>query len=182
MNKSLSKYLKKMYSLKNIIRYNNIPRVTNETVAEHSFFVAMIVRELRKQYCFDLPRALEMSLIHDQNEIYLGDVVATVKAQFDEVKYALEDAEDEIAIQYFNSDYKLFEELRNRVSVESKIVKLADMYSVIQYTSNELLLGSNPDMKKIQKSVQQKIAILEKDLLRCNIRHIAKQDGALVLK
>lgn len=43
-----------MYNLDYIVRYSNVPRIKNETVAAHSFFVALEVYKLYEEYEFDL--------------------------------------------------------------------------------------------------------------------------------
>ena len=42
----LQEHLLYLYQLKNIIRYNSRKRLVNESVAEHSFYVALIALEI----------------------------------------------------------------------------------------------------------------------------------------
>ena len=46
MIKFIMEELEDLYSLKHITRYNNIPRIKEESVAEHSYFVALITARL----------------------------------------------------------------------------------------------------------------------------------------
>ena len=41
-------------TLRSLIRYQNCNRLVNESVAEHSFYVASFVMKLREYYNFDL--------------------------------------------------------------------------------------------------------------------------------
>ena len=47
-------YYNKIYRLEYIIRYSNVPRIHDESVASHSFFVAAILMKLNDDYDFDL--------------------------------------------------------------------------------------------------------------------------------
>ena len=66
---------KQIYNLDYIIRYSNVPRIKDETVAAHSFFVAMEVYQLREKYVFNLDKAIHIALCHDLPETYIDDFV-----------------------------------------------------------------------------------------------------------
>ena len=57
--------LNNIYRMKHIIRYSNIQRISNENIAEHSFFVAANILELSKEYEFNIGKALQMAIVHD---------------------------------------------------------------------------------------------------------------------
>lgn len=61
--------IKDLYALKNITRFNNLSRINDESVAEHGFFVSLIVARLYRKYNFNLGKALLMATIHDIFEI-----------------------------------------------------------------------------------------------------------------
>jgi len=154
MNKD---FLEKIYALKNIHRFNNINRITDESVAEHSFFVAAIVLDLSKDFKFNVDRAIKLAIVHDYHEIYTGDIVSSAKRLFKDLKETMAKVEIDIAKKYFKDESDLLIEISEMKTIESKIVQLADLYSVLQYTSNELKLGSNPEMKKIFDNTQEKV-------------------------
>ena len=134
----------KVYNLKFIQRYSITPRITNETVAEHSFFVATYVMELYNDYKFDLNKAVQMAIIHDFAESFIGDITLSTKTMCPDLVEAVSNAEKEVMFQNFPSFiYELYREYEQRTSVESLIVKLADTMQVKQYAGNEIELGNN---------------------------------------
>lgn len=156
----------KVYNLRFIQRYSITPRICNETVAEHSFFVATYVMELYKTYKFDLNKAVQMALIHDFAESYIGDITLSTKTMCPELVEAVSNAEKEVMFQNFPSFiYELYREYEQRTSVESLIVKLADTLQVRQYAGNEIELGNNSiTMRNIFSRACNDIDLFERKL------------------
>lgn len=156
----------KVYNLKFIPRYSITPRITNETVAEHSFFVATYVMELYKDYKFDLNKAVQMAIIHDFAESFIGDITLSTKTMCPDLVEAVSNAEKEVMFQNFPSFiYELYREYEQRTSVESLIVKLADTMQVKQYTGNEIELGNNSiTMRSIFSRAVDDIDLFERKL------------------
>ena len=156
----------KVYNLKFIQRYSITPRITNETVAEHSFFVATYVMELYKDYKFDLNKAVQMAIIHDFAESFIGDITLSTKTMCPDLVEAVSNAEKEVMFQNFPSFiYELYREYEQRTSVESLIVKLADTMQVKQYAGNEIELGNNSiTMRSIFSSAVDDIDLFERKL------------------
>ncbi len=156
----------KVYNLKFIQRYSITPRITNETVAEHSFFVATYVMELYKDYKFDLNKAVQMAIIHDFAESYIGDITLSTKTMCPELVKAVGKAERTVMFQNFPSFiYELYREYEQRTSVESLIVKLADTMQVKQYAGNEIELGNNSiTMRSIFSRAVDDIDLFERKL------------------
>lgn len=156
----------KVYNLKFIQRYSITPRITNETVAEHSFFVATYVMELYKDYKFDLNKAVQMAIIHDFAESFIGDITLSTKTMCLDLVEAVSKAEKEVMFQNFPSFiYELYREYEQRTSVESLIVKLADTMQVKQYAGNEIELGNNSiTMRSIFSRAVDDIDLFERKL------------------
>lgn len=156
----------KVYNLKFIQRYSITPRITNETVAEHSFFVATYVMELYKDYKFDLNKAVQMAIIHDFAESFIGDITLSTKTMCSDLVEAVSNAEKEVMFQNFPSFiYELYREYEQRTSVESLIVKLADTMQVKQYAGNEIELGNNSiTMRSIFSRAVDDIDLFERKL------------------
>ena len=74
ININLSDYMINIDKLRNLVRYQNAPRVSEETVAEHSFFVAAYVLKLHNYYNFDLKKALSIAILHDYAEVFISDI------------------------------------------------------------------------------------------------------------
>jgi len=160
----VEKELEELYSLKHLIRYNNLPRINNESVAEHSFFVALIVERLSKDYNFDISKAIRMAIVHDIFEIYIGDTPRNIKDKFKKLDKELEKAEIEIVKIKFPEYHEFITEFNNKSTVEGKIVRLADSLSVLQYASTELRLGSTFYMPKVLDSAKRNIETIKKEL------------------
>lgn len=68
---------------------------TQQSVAEHSWGVALILRELCERHEFTLTRDLLFTaLIHDAEELYVGDMPAPTKWRFPELARAMTVAEE----------------------------------------------------------------------------------------
>ena len=65
ININLNEYMTNVDGLRNLVRYQSAPRVSSETVAEHSYYVAAYVLKLHNYYEFDLKKALTMAILHD---------------------------------------------------------------------------------------------------------------------
>lgn len=141
-------YLQKLYTLKNIVRYNPRTRLKNESVAEHSFFVALIALELCNRLNTSVEttqQCLIKALLHDMPETELNDITHDVKSRLN-LSSVLKAYEDE----YFNREFPVYSELmsNNDDNLVNFIVNYADTMSVLQYTHNEIELG-NKSMQEI---------------------------------
>ena len=141
INENLTVYMKDVDMLRNIIRYNTAPKNNQETVAEHSFYVAAYVLKLHEFYEFDLEKALSLSLLHDFSEVYISDVPHPVKANNKALEDALESAEYEINKEKLSETVaNWLVEFNNRTTAEGTICALADILSVVSYSKNEMSL------------------------------------------
>lgn len=157
--------LAKDYRLKDLIRYNTRTKITNESVAEHSYFVCLYVLEICNYFKVDNEtklEALSLAVIHDLPEIDLSDIPHDVKMKHKGLNKEFEIVEEE-----------LFGKLRNRfnlkptenTNIANKIVKAADLYSVIQFCEHEKVLGNqSPYLDLIINDTTVIIEKLEEEL------------------
>jgi 5'-deoxynucleotidase YfbR-like HD superfamily hydrolase len=129
-----------IYKLKTLVRYNHRLRLTNESVAEHSFFTALFVLEV----CDKLnikgelkAKSIEYALLHDVPEVVISDVPSDVKDLSDTLRMLLKIFEDSFMENSY-PDYALYSKDEQIFA----IVKLADLYSVRQYCMVEAALGN----------------------------------------
>lgn len=142
--------LDKVYILRDIRRYNNIFKIQDESVAEHSFFVALTLLLLSKYYAFDVVTALKMALVHDLAEIDVTDVPHNVKQRFPKLQEVLEECEIKAIEKYDRREFvELNKELLEGKTFEAKIVKFADNLSCVQYSGNEIKLGNTGYMNDV---------------------------------
>ena len=140
----IATYAKDIDMLRNLIRYQNCPRLINESVAEHSFYVAALVLKLREYYEFNLEVALKTALIHDIPESRISDIPHNIKAANPNLTKALEEAEAKVTSEMLSDEATiLIKEFNNGETVEGKVCQLADILSVVLYASDELKVGNS---------------------------------------
>lgn len=138
------KTIRKIYKLKNIVRYNTHSKLVNETVAEHSFYVALFTMELCKILKLTEQQsliAIQLAILHDVPEMITNDITYDAKQAMPEINKTLSKYER----RFYEDNYADYEELfDNSVDVQlgMEIVKLADILSAIQYCDNEVQLGN----------------------------------------
>lgn len=150
INSNLTDYLENIDNLRNIVRYQIAHKVSQETVAEHSFFVASYILKLSDYFNFNLEKALTMGLLHDFSEVFISDVPHPIKKAFPKINAQLEAAEYEMNKKYISTEFAdNLEEFNNLTSIEGMIVNIADILSVITYSKYEISLGNSQYMKDV---------------------------------
>lgn len=120
-----------LMSLSDVHRWNVIKTLRSQSVAEHSFNVAVIARELMHRLrpsagYMDLYNLLWWSLVHDAPETYTGDLDGKFKREHPRVSGAVADAEH-VEFPWLESD-------RHSAGEHViAIVKLADRIEAIQF-------------------------------------------------
>lgn len=149
-----------VYKLSNIIRYSQQNKIKNETVAEHSYYVSWFVNRLCTKYSLsDTIRlmALEAALLHDVPEVITNDITYDVKRMIPEVPGLLQPYEEEVIREHSSRAHKvLFNPETNDEIIAKKIVKHADILSVLQYCQNEEELG-NKNFTELRKATEKRV-------------------------
>lgn len=157
INIELNSYMQNIDNLRNLVRYQSAPRVSSETVAEHSFFVAAYVLKLHNYYEFDLKKALSMAILHDYAEVFISDVPHPIKKQFPLIEQELNKAEHMIISEHISDDFaNWLDEFNATSTAEGAIVALADILSVISYARYEIGLGNSEYMKNVLKNARNR--------------------------
>lgn len=148
---NIADFSKDVDVLRSLIRYQNCPRLVNESVAEHSFFVAIFVLKLKEYYNFNLETALKMALVHDIPEAYISDIPHNIKKDNPELSKTLEAIEVNIMKERLSDDAAdLLNQFNNGTTPEGLACQLADIISVVLYAHDELAVG-NSNFEKIAK-------------------------------
>tara|TARA_B100001113_G_scaffold338340_1_gene320412 strand:+ start:587 stop:1123 length:537 start_codon:yes stop_codon:yes gene_type:complete len=161
---SLSDFVDDVYILKALTRYNNKFKIISESVAEHSYFVAVLTLKLHDDYDFDLEKALKMSLIHDIPELHLSDVTHDVKRNFPKLASEVVKAEYVIMEERYPQWYDTFKHFEDQDSPEALAVKMADNLSCVQYATAEMELGNKGYMKEVATNAAKRVMQCEADL------------------
>ena len=157
-----------VYKLSNIIRYSQQNKIKNETVAEHSYYVSWFVNRLCTKYSLsDTIRlmALEAALLHDVPEVITNDITYDVKRMIPEVPALLQPYEEEVIREHSSRAHKvLFNPETTDEIVAKKLVKHADILSVLQYCQNEEALG-NKNFTELRKATEKRVKDSRADLI-----------------
>lgn len=165
----LQEYLSNVYQLKNVIRYNTRPILKQESVAEHSFYVALFTLKICDDYNINeniKKDAVIKSLLHDMPEIELNDITHNVKEKL-RLRPFLKAYEDEYYKTHYSQYYELMSTSHDLTSI---IVVLADAWSVFQYVNNEMSLGNkSKQIEEIDNEIRQRIQDLT-NALECALQ------------
>jgi len=154
-----SEFLHDVYGLKTMIRYNNTPRIQNESVAEHLAFTTLLVLKLREYFAFNLEHAMIMAITHDIPEVYTSDVPHPIKAAFPKLAEALREVETHSWLRFPEEWKEANDEMEDGLTIESMVVQLADVLSCVQYTKMEAEMG-NSFMSRIHKKSTARVDVL----------------------
>ncbi|MBC7090527.1 MAG: HD family hydrolase [Nitrososphaeria archaeon] len=168
---SLESIAKVTRILKNIPRtgwlQNGIPFYEAESIAEHSFEVAVITLVLLNNIKMkvDAEKVLTMALIHDLSESVIGDMPKALTEKIGEnLKHEIESKAFENVVGSRKLS-EIFEEYSRGESLESKIVKFADKLSTFYqaksyknrgYDVDEIIEGTLEEIKIILKQFEEK--------------------------
>ena len=157
-----------VYKLSNIIRYSQQNKIKSESVAEHSYYVSWFVTRLCKKYRLNDTiklLALEASVLHDIPEVITNDITYDVKRMIPEVPALLQPYEEAAIREHSEVAYKvLFNPETIEENIAKKLVKHADILSVLQYCQHEELLG-NKDFIELRKATEERVKKSKEELL-----------------
>lgn len=138
--------------LRYIKRFSICPRVHEESVAEHSYYVAfiamMIATDLKKAgHKIDLGLLLSRALIHDLDEVFSGDFIRMFKHDNRAVKDAIDKTSHTMMLK-FTAEYpagitlmRYWKDAKDS-TVEGCILAFADFLSVVSYIWQEIHAGN----------------------------------------
>lgn len=138
-------------------RYNNRIKIKDESIAEHSFFVAYNIIKIGYDYNIDksiVNNAVSMAIIHDIPELYTSDLPHDCKSSYPELKSLLSRIEGAFVHSIVPEIESYFKELECHDTIESLLVDLGDAISVLEYTNREIELGNmSEDFKIIHNEI-----------------------------
>ena len=132
-----------LYRLSDLKRYNNMPRIKSESLAEHQYYCGLILMKL-KDYIINITYSefcilLQYLLVHDIGELYTGDITHNVKEDYPDLRKLLEQIESEKLNSFGFNDIIGTVEKNEKLKM---LFKLCDTIQVIQYCENEKRLGN----------------------------------------
>ena len=140
--KKLLEVLHTAEALKNATRHCYTSAGRRESVAEHSWRLALMALLLREDFPqADMDRVVEMCLVHDLGECFTGDIPTFLKTDEDRTREGdlLSRWVDTLPQPWQGELSALFAEMEARETVEAKIWKALDsMEAVIQHNESDL--------------------------------------------
>lgn len=158
-----------VYKLSNITRYSQQSKIQHESVAEHSFYVSWFVNRICTKYGLsDKIRllALEAAILHDIPEVITNDITYDVKQMIPEVSALLQPYEEDTVKEHSVRAWRVlfYPETAEEV-IARRIVKHADILSVLQYCQHEENLG-NRSFTELRAATEQRVKESKEALIR----------------
>lgn len=164
-------HLEEVRSLMELKRYQNKFKHRKRSVAEHSWFVAKVShglalweRDKFKDFEVDMEKVLFLAINHDIVESYTGDIISTTKDLFD-IRRELALGEETIFKDHIANTIpkswgdmyiNMNNELSKLISIESKIVKAADIIDRIFECLEEINIGNKRHYEDIlEKDIEK---------------------------
>ena len=113
-------------------RWHAFPIIGEQTVADHSWGVALIVVEIAEDYLSE--NLMRAALTHDVAELDTGDIPYGAKRRWPHLAAALDKCETEVEQEY-NIDWTLSQKQR-------EILKWADMFELLMFADAQRNLGN----------------------------------------
>ena len=134
----------------NVKRWHTVHTLRQQTVAEHSWGVAMICRKLWPQDSI----LMEAALCHDLGEGYTGDIPWPAKA----ANYNLNDIAGDMEIV----ELRRLGALVDLEPLQYKSLKIADMLELLYFVVEEMELG-NRTLDNVFNLALRHLELLDKD-------------------
>ena len=151
----------KLQRLSNLKRFNYRVRIHEESVAEHSFYVALYSLAICEQLCLNNDitfMVVSKALIHDVCEIHTSDIPYPVKKEFPEIKHMLDIYENSFLRNYFSEIFRRNDKFstRDKELVEC-VVKMADILSCWQFSEVEIGFGNSKYFGEIEDDSRERL-------------------------
>jgi len=141
-------------------RYNSVPVIRRENVAEHSWKTSYIALNLywflyhsNSEEKINLGLLLSKALLHDVPEMLSSDIVATLKHYDENVNKEINRVSDEMLSQYQKDsclDYEIYyDAIHSKEGKEGEIVAVSDLLCVFSYLLEEINFGNTKATKYI---------------------------------
>lgn len=138
--------------LKKEMRHSYLSNGRQESVAEHSWRMAVMALVLKPEETVDVPKCIKMAIIHDLPEVFSGDVFA-LEPKNRIGKYQREkEAMQKLCLMFKGKEtageiYNLWQEFEETKTPEARFVKLLDKFDVL-IQHNESPIETWADIEK----------------------------------
>ena len=152
---SLVEFLLITRNLGRIFRFNAKPRIEEESVAEHSFYVAlyaMIIADLESQrgLRINMERLLRSAILHDLEESMTGDILHGFKYSSPSLSREInrmslmfyKNLSSHLPKRLARKYMEIRTNAKNPKTIEGKILEAADKLEVLIYALGEISMGN----------------------------------------
>lgn len=145
-------------------RYNNRIRIKDESIAEHSFFVAHNI--IKVGYDYSIPNkivneAVSIAIAHDFPEMFTSDLPHDCKQAYPELRKVLATIERDFIQSAMPELLERYDTLLAGNSLVVLLVEIGDAISALQYCNREIELGNNTvDIKIISNEIKMRVVTL----------------------
>lgn len=134
-------------NLADIRRWSIVRTTRSQSVAEHSFYVALMVPRLLRQYGFEDPQMLldatEYALRHDMGEVLTGDIATPIKKRLPEGAFTMMEMEFGFPPEEIDP-------------IIAQAVKVIDLFEAAAFLAEEVAIG-NARVIDVQRVIKYKL-------------------------
>ena len=128
--------------LKDTTRHCYTAKGRKESVAEHTWMMTLMAFFMRDEFPeADMDKVIRMCIIHDLGECFTGDIPSFDKTAAHEIQeeQLLNDWVNALPANYAKEMHLLYEEMKERKTLEAKIYKAIDsLEAVIQHNISDI--------------------------------------------
>jgi hypothetical protein len=150
-------------NLADIRRWSIVRTTREQSVVEHSFYVALMVPRLLRQYGFEDPQMLldatQYALRHDMSEVLTGDIATPIKKRLPEGAFTMMEMEFGFPPEEIDP-------------IVQQAVKVIDLFEAAAFLAEEIAIG-NSRVVDVQRVIKYK---LEKACVAFE-KAVGKSDG-----
>lgn len=164
----MEKFWNVMYRLKSVKRWDNSVSIDRESVAEHSYFVIVLVHILASidkemnNIDISIENLLVQAIYHDAFEAYTSHIISPVKHYDRTVSDAMLHLKEEFTNRLFNLSPVKYDNCDCSEEQEEKIltyIEIADAIEAYSYCAFQVNLG-NKDFKTKFEIMKDRISML----------------------
>lgn len=150
-------------------RFSTVPQSFGESVAEHSYFVAMYARVLsyyaiKNGHNVNLQEILERALLHDAEEVFSSDIVYPFKhygdgglaAEIDKINQTvIHDVFSTLPKELADTFVSIWKRAKKEDTIETEIIKVADVLSLLSHAFEQIHMGNHYFIRIAKAGINQ---------------------------
>lgn len=150
-------------------RFSTVPQSSVESVAEHSYFVAVYARVLayyaiKQGHKVNLQEILERALLHDAEEVISSDIIYPYKhygdgglaAEIDKINQTvIHEVFSKLPKELANSFVDIWKRAKKEDSIETEIIKVADLLSLLSHSFEQIHMGNHYFIRISKTAIRQ---------------------------